>query len=123
MKKLAILPIVAMLGSAFATPSFADLKADYLAACLGASNENTELCTCKADEAVKYADDEMLGYIITATYLPLLMKSSLGAIDPLQVWAAFGLGAAPSCFLSKRPSSGTWTTRSGSCSARWASCC
>lgn len=42
------------------------------------------------------------GYIITATYLPLLMKSSLGAIDPLQVWAAFGLGAAPSCFLWHR---------------------
>lgn len=39
------------------------------------------------------------GYIITATYLPLLMKGGLGAIDPLQVWAAFGLGAAPSCFL------------------------
>jgi len=42
------------------------------------------------------------GYIITATYLPLLMKSGLGAIDPLQVWAAFGLGAAPSCFLWHR---------------------
>lgn len=39
------------------------------------------------------------GYIITATYLPLLMKSGLASIDPLQVWAAFGLGAAPSCFL------------------------
>ncbi|MFK8401522.1 YbfB/YjiJ family MFS transporter [Pseudomonas sp. BGr12] len=42
------------------------------------------------------------GYIITATYLPLLMKSGLGAIDALQVWAAFGLGAAPSCFLWHR---------------------
>lgn len=42
------------------------------------------------------------GYIITATYLPLLMKNGLGAIDPLQVWAAFGLGAAPSCFLWHR---------------------
>ena len=42
------------------------------------------------------------GYIITATYLPLLMKSGLGAVDPLQVWAAFGLGAAPSCFLWHR---------------------
>lgn len=42
------------------------------------------------------------GYIITATYLPLLMTSGLGAVDPLQVWAAFGLGAAPSCFLWHR---------------------
>lgn len=66
MKKLAILPVVAILGSAFATPSLADLKADYLAACLGASAQNTELCTCKADEAVKHADDEMLGFIIIA---------------------------------------------------------
>ena len=66
MNKLTILPVLALAASAFATPSFADLKADYLAACLGASNENTELCTCKADEAVKYADDEMLGFIVIA---------------------------------------------------------
>ncbi|MBC9248985.1 sugar transporter [Pseudomonas alcaligenes] len=39
------------------------------------------------------------GYIITATYLPLLLQGSLGTIDPLQIWAAFGLGAIPSCFL------------------------
>lgn len=36
------------------------------------------------------------GYIITATYLPLLLG---GHGAPLQIWAAFGLGAAPSCFL------------------------
>ena len=66
MNKLTMLPVLAFAASAFATPSFADLKADYLAACLGASNENTELCTCKADEAVKYADDEMLGFIVIA---------------------------------------------------------
>lgn len=39
------------------------------------------------------------GYIITATYLPLLVRTALGAIDPVHVWAVFGLGAAPSCFL------------------------
>ena len=66
MKNLVILPVLAVSATLLATPSFADLKADYLAACLGASNENTELCTCKADEAVKYADDEMLGFIIIA---------------------------------------------------------
>ena len=66
MNKLTILPVLALAASALATPSFADLKADYLAACLGASNENTELCTCKAEEAVKYADDEMLGFIVIA---------------------------------------------------------
>ncbi|WP_137924904.1 YbfB/YjiJ family MFS transporter [Cupriavidus sp. 2SB] len=39
------------------------------------------------------------GYIITATYLPLFVRDALGSIDPVHVWAAFGLGAAPSCFL------------------------
>jgi hypothetical protein len=66
MNKHMVLPVLAVAAGLFATPSFADLKADYLAACLGASNENTELCTCKADEAVKYADDEMLGFIVIA---------------------------------------------------------
>lgn len=42
------------------------------------------------------------GYIITATYLPLLVKNSLGPINPIHVWAAFGLGAAPSCYLWHR---------------------
>lgn len=40
-----------------------------------------------------------LGYIITATYLPLLVRSALGSIDPVHIWAVFGLGAVPSCFL------------------------
>ncbi|MBC3885812.1 YbfB/YjiJ family MFS transporter [Undibacterium griseum] len=39
------------------------------------------------------------GYIITATYLPLLVHDALKQLSPLQVWALFGLGAAPSCFL------------------------
>ncbi|NTH48933.1 YbfB/YjiJ family MFS transporter [Agrobacterium rhizogenes] len=39
-----------------------------------------------------------LGYIITATYLPLLVRSAV-AIDPVHIWAIFGLGAVPSCFV------------------------
>ena len=39
------------------------------------------------------------GYIVTATYLPLLVKNVLGPINPIHVWAVFGLGAAPSCYL------------------------
>jgi predicted MFS family arabinose efflux permease len=39
------------------------------------------------------------GYIVTATYLPLLVRNAVGNIDPIHIWAAFGLGAAPSCFL------------------------
>ena len=39
------------------------------------------------------------GYIVTATYLPLFIRHALGSADPIQVWAAFGLGAVPSCFI------------------------
>ncbi|MGC2856275.1 YbfB/YjiJ family MFS transporter [Novispirillum sp. DQ9] len=39
------------------------------------------------------------GYIITATYLPIIAKGALGGIDPLHLWTAFGLGAVPSCFF------------------------
>lgn len=39
------------------------------------------------------------GYIITATYLPLLVKSALPDLDSGHVWAVFGVGAIGSCFL------------------------
>jgi MFS family permease len=39
------------------------------------------------------------GYIVTATYLPVLVQTTLAGVDPLHVWAAFGLGAVPSCFF------------------------
>jgi len=40
-----------------------------------------------------------LGYIVTATYLPLLVKTALPDLESAHVWAVFGLGAAPSCYL------------------------
>jgi len=42
------------------------------------------------------------GYIITATYLPLFVRNAVGQYDPIHIWAAFGVGAAPSCFLWHR---------------------
>ncbi|EOR07449.1 YbfB/YjiJ family MFS transporter [Acinetobacter genomosp. 15BJ] len=42
------------------------------------------------------------GYIITATYLPLLVKNALPNLDAAQIWAIFGLGAIPSCFFWHR---------------------
>lgn len=42
------------------------------------------------------------GYIITATYLPLFLSGSLSGIDPVHVWAVFGLAAVPSCFFWHR---------------------
>lgn len=43
-----------------------------------------------------------LGYIVTATYLPLLIEGALGAANPVHAWTVFGLGAAPSCLLWHR---------------------
>lgn len=42
------------------------------------------------------------GYIVTATYLPLLVKTALPELNSAHVWAIFGLGAAPSCLLWHR---------------------
>lgn len=42
------------------------------------------------------------GYIITATYLPLLVRTAVSSIDPIHVWAIFGIGAVPSCFFWHR---------------------
>ena len=39
------------------------------------------------------------GYIVTATYLPVLVKLALPDLNSAHVWAVFGLSAAPSCFL------------------------
>ncbi|OZI52920.1 YbfB/YjiJ family MFS transporter [Bordetella genomosp. 4] len=68
------------------------------------STSNTALAT---DDAVTVAAWPLicmyglagLGYIVTATYLPLLVKTALPTLDAAHVWAVFGLGAAPSCFL------------------------
>ncbi|PVZ20505.1 MULTISPECIES: YbfB/YjiJ family MFS transporter [unclassified Pseudomonas] len=43
-----------------------------------------------------------LGYIVTATYLPLLIEGALGTANPVHAWTVFGLGAAPSCLLWHR---------------------
>lgn len=64
MRLLALAPAAAMLLGFAATPAFADLKDDYMAACMSASGDNTELCTCKTTEAMKLNDDELLGYVI-----------------------------------------------------------
>lgn len=42
------------------------------------------------------------GYIVTATYLPVLVGAALPELNSAHVWAVFGLGAVPSCFLWHR---------------------
>lgn len=39
------------------------------------------------------------GYIITATYLPLLVNMVLPDVNVGHIWAVFGLSAVPSCFV------------------------
>lgn len=39
------------------------------------------------------------GYIITATYLPLLITLAVASADIEFVWTAFGLSVIPSCFI------------------------
>lgn len=63
---LPVLALAGILAAASATPSLADAKDDYLAACLTASNNNAELCACKSEEAARIADDEMLGFLVIA---------------------------------------------------------
>lgn len=40
-----------------------------------------------------------LGYIVTATYLPMLVHRALPTLQSAHVWAVFGVGAVPACFL------------------------
>lgn len=42
------------------------------------------------------------GYIVTATYLPMLVHMALPDVHSAHVWAVFGLGAVPACFVWHR---------------------
>jgi hypothetical protein len=67
-KKTILLATIALgATTALAVPAFADVKEEYLAACLSAyGEESTEFCTCKAGEAVKL--DEVLARSFIAFY-------------------------------------------------------
>ena len=79
--------------------------ADYLIAYKAPDNLHHQQTEDKPREAWKLLLIYGLagfGYIITATYLPLFLSGSLNAIDPVQIWAIFGLAAVPSCFIWHR---------------------
>jgi hypothetical protein len=66
---LLALPLIA--ATLWATPSSAVTTGeDYMKACMGASGDNAELCTCKTEQAVKLADEEMLGYLVISLTTP-----------------------------------------------------
>ena len=69
MRLLLLTPLV-LAACLAAPPAFAAPKDDYMAACMTASNDNTELCTCKTAQATKLADDEMIGFIVIAMKEP-----------------------------------------------------
>ena len=52
-----------MVGGAQAAAPSAEQKADFYKTCMGIA-QNNELCTCKADAAMKLIDERMMGYVI-----------------------------------------------------------
>ncbi len=72
-------------------PAFAEAKDDYMAACMKASGDNTELCTCKTTEALKIADEEMLPFLI------------LNLNDPLKFNDLIKKGDVPQSVVDKWP--------------------
>lgn len=87
------LAVAAALGLAalVAPPALADVKEDYMAACLKASANNEELCTCKTAEAEKLVDEEMMGFIVIALGEPQRFTSMVNA------------GEVPEAVLKKWP--------------------
>jgi hypothetical protein len=69
-RHFALIGAAGLAALAFASPANADVKEDYMAACMQASGDNTELCTCKTTEAAKLVDEEMMGYIVIALAEP-----------------------------------------------------
>ena len=60
---LAVAPLLA--AGIMSGPAAAATEEEFLAACLAAAGaDNTELCTCKAEQAAALVDEEMLGFII-----------------------------------------------------------
>jgi hypothetical protein len=74
---LSLTAATAFAGLAFASPAVADVKEDYMAACMQASGDNTELCTCKTAEAAKLVDEEMMGFIVIALSEPATFQTMI----------------------------------------------
>ena len=85
------LALALVAGIAAASPAAAGVKEDYMAACMGASGDNSELCTCKTEQALKLADEEMLGYVIIAMSEPAKFTEMIGKGEvPEKVVDAWG---------------------------------
>lgn len=92
-----VLSAGATLLSCFAWPP---LKAAYQHAEIGLGKEHHKLRNLPRPAALTIAYGLAgFGYIITATYLPMLVHEALATVNPVHIWAAFGLGAVPACFI------------------------
>lgn len=91
MRQLAAIPAAVLVAGFLASPATAGLEEDYMSACMKASGDNTELCTCKTTEAFKVADEQMLGYII------------LNMTDSRKFTAMVANGEVPQEVVSKWP--------------------
>jgi hypothetical protein len=78
-RHLTLIAAAGLAGLAFASPARADVKEDYMAACMAASGDNTELCTCKTAEAAKLVDEEMMGFIVIALAEPARFQTMIQA--------------------------------------------
>lgn len=78
------------------TPPAALVRASHVETSLPASGSDTRRAAWRLLMVYGTAG---FGYIITATYLPLFLSGSLQSVDPVHLWALFGLAAAPSCLI------------------------
>ena len=78
------------------TPPAALVRASHVETSLHASGSDTRRGAWRLLMVYGLAG---FGYIITATYLPLFLSGSLQSVDPVHLWALFGLAAAPSCLI------------------------
>ncbi|HEY4199714.1 MAG TPA: hypothetical protein VGM83_04060 [Devosiaceae bacterium] len=88
---------IVLLTGLMAQPAMAAPRDDYYVACLAASENDTQLCTCKADVAVKLLDERMLGFVILSMGQPQKFTAleQKGGV-PKDVEAAWGKYVADS---------------------------
>jgi MFS family permease len=94
-----LLAVVSFLFALYAVPG---LTADGTDTVASANCDSTATSAIGAWSLTAIYGLAGFGYIITATYLPLLVRTALPDVNSAHVWAVFGLGAAPSCLLWHR---------------------
>ncbi len=80
--RAAALAVLMLVGAVPVVPAQAATEEDFLAACLEVAGEdNTELCTCKAEQAASLVDAEMMDFIIARMKDPQAFSEMVKAGD------------------------------------------